>query len=1509
MSISPVSGLQAAKIIVSPTPGAGNYTSITAACAAASSGQTILVKDGTYTENFSVPDGVNIAAFESVSANVVIKGKISFSTAAVVSISGLQIRTNSDYFLSLSGTGVISVNFKNCNIVCFDNTGIDFTNSNADSSIAFYNCVGDISVTSIAFYSMTSVGSLSFVGSIINNSGLTTTPSNNSAGAVGVYNSNLAFPLSVSGSATCNGVNSYLDADSNVTALSLTGTCTAEWLNSSIATGTEVPVTVGTGCTALLSNCSVFSSNTVAVSGLGTLYYAGLVFNSSATSPLTVTTQIVLPYAPASSGGITTFDIDSGGPITGVGGVVTFNGIGGNYTGTTGTGEMFADNKYWLSPYVVDPSTTPGKIGSYTTIQAAINAAGAAGGGQVVVRGGTFTEDLTFLPNVNLQGMNTDGLLAVNGGYGVIVIGNHGVNDTTGDVIFTVSNIGFQTSAGITFNLASTAHEILSEFLFCSIQNSDAAGVCFALSSAGSTVACIANNTITYADNTIATVGTSCQYQHANTAISQAGAPAFVNNGGTLEVKNCYIGAGIILEVLGGNSILFNNQLFASNTGVLFSSAGGVVSNNNAWSSSAVSGYYIDGAAGSYQYNNDAVIGTATQINPAITQQTQVWRPRATAGTSSTAYAGTASFNSSDFTVVDGFVSSSGAGTDALITIYVVDNTNPAPYTTIQSAINAANAAGGGVVAIRPSATPYTENLSLLSQVMLIAVGQDGFFAANGAFGVSVIGNHTLNDTVGITFVQCTGIAFSSSTGVPFTMTAASTVAALELTSCAITTTGGFDGIVTSSTGGGCVVEAYALSANSSANILNLGANTEAYISNSKSLRTTNGSNAFTIAGNLNIYDCIIDVNSTCFNMMVGGGCNAIGNQIIANQQGVNFTSGGVFTSFNNVWDCDGAGEYIGGAGGTYTYANDIVTGNATFISIGLTVEPQIWKPFATAVSTSMGANPGTSYFDSAAFTVDQTGYVRLVGGTAATKFGVDAFTGPGTNPVLPDATGLVTITGGTAPQGTVANVVQTDSLAANQYAIQVQIADAVAASDITQNGVSHFDSASFTVDANGFVQLASSGTYISLTPYIVGQVGDTHAGFTTIQSAITQAVTDGASFSNPKTVYIKNGTYIENISYADGVYLFAFDLRGSEIETPEKSSVYIVGNGALTTSTNSFLSFTGITFNTISGDALTLTTGSTNSINVTFKNCYSSSIFGFLTNCSVGNASSTVSIQINDCTFFSSIITSSGAGACSVDDRGSVSYFIGTGNIFASSGANSWQVANCSYKSFTIINSSSTAFSFSANDSVIYSSATGNFFEITSSGGFGAIFKSCDIGAIGEGALFNSTGTGVANYRLLECSIGVQSIQNSSVPNGINAACSSYVTYENGPTWKGPGITGYFGSEAYLSQSVVHTTSTSATTIILLTPGAGTALTIKGQVTGSNAGHTDITGADFFVTCDGTAATIVGTPVINVNATSTGNVTASFSVGQLHINVTAPSSAAYNWVSSYQVQPLISNT
>jgi hypothetical protein len=122
----------------------------------------------------------------------------------------------------------------------------------------------------------------------------------------------------------------------------------------------------------------------------------------------------------------------------------------------------------------------------------------------------------------------------------------------------------------------------------------------------------------------------------------------------------------------------------------------------------------------------------------------------------------------------------------------------------------------------------------------------------------------------------------------------------------------------------------------------------------------------------------------------------------------------------------------------------------------------------------------GVAHFDSAHFTVTN-GFVQLAGGGAAIdQIAVDASTPPGTNPVVPDGTGQVTITGAQVATGTVgANVIRSNSLAANTFTIEIQRTTTAAATDSTLNGVSHFDSAAFTVDANGFVSLPGGGAPI----------------------------------------------------------------------------------------------------------------------------------------------------------------------------------------------------------------------------------------------------------------------------------------------------------------------------------------------------------------------------------------------------------------------------------------------
>lgn len=135
----------------------------------------------------------------------------------------------------------------------------------------------------------------------------------------------------------------------------------------------------------------------------------------------------------------------------------------------------------------------------------------------------------------------------------------------------------------------------------------------------------------------------------------------------------------------------------------------------------------------------------------------------------------------------------------------------------------------------------------------------------------------------------------------------------------------------------------------------------------------------------------------------------------------------------------------------------------------------------AAVAGVSTAADNGVSHFDSSIFTIDGNGFVSLAGGAVppSQKFTVDASTAPGTNPVVPTAGGVVTITGGQVAAGTVgANVIRTDSLAANTIKVEIQRATTSAATDSTKNGVCHFDSASFSVDANGFVTSTTPATF-----------------------------------------------------------------------------------------------------------------------------------------------------------------------------------------------------------------------------------------------------------------------------------------------------------------------------------------------------------------------------------------------------------------------------------------------
>lgn len=120
--------------------------------------------------------------------------------------------------------------------------------------------------------------------------------------------------------------------------------------------------------------------------------------------------------------------------------------------------------------------------------------------------------------------------------------------------------------------------------------------------------------------------------------------------------------------------------------------------------------------------------------------------------------------------------------------------------------------------------------------------------------------------------------------------------------------------------------------------------------------------------------------------------------------------------------------------------------------------------------------NAGLCSFSDAHFTVDANGYVELAGGgLAVDQINVDFATAPGTDPVVPDGTGEISIIGATVANATNANApVATHSRAVNAFNLEVQVSAAVAATpaDNYDAGLSSYDQTHFNVDANGFTQL-----------------------------------------------------------------------------------------------------------------------------------------------------------------------------------------------------------------------------------------------------------------------------------------------------------------------------------------------------------------------------------------------------------------------------------------------------
>jgi len=241
-----------------------------------------------------------------------------------------------------------------------------------------------------------------------------------------------------------------------------------------------------------------------------------------------------------------------------------------------------------------------------------------------------------------------------------------------------------------------------------------------------------------------------------------------------------------------------------------------------------------------------------------------------------------------------------------------------------------------------------------------------------------------------------------------------------------------------------------------------------------------------------------------------------------------------------------------------------------------------IQTQYASAAGSSVGTNAGLASFNSAQFSVDANGYVSISGSAAVETFTVDAATAPGTNPVGPNGSGNITVNGGQVAAGTTANVIRTNSLVANTYTIQIQRSQAVASSTIGDNGVSHFNSTYFTVDANGFVSINGSAVGQTITGNTGGALSPTAGNWNILGTSTAPGTTpvQTSGTGSTLTVQVQKAQAIASTD-ATKVGLAAFN-----------SSFFTVDS-------NGFVSLTGTgTLDTLTGDSGTAT-ASGNNINV----------------------------------------------------------------------------------------------------------------------------------------------------------------------------------------------------------------------------------------------------------------------------------------------------------------------
>ncbi len=230
-----------AKWIVDPTAGVGTHQTIAAASTAASTGETVFIRPGTYTEDWSAKAGVNYVAYTSDgnAGHVILKGKITCNFVGTAYFAGVEFLSNGSSCFDFTGSSACNVQAKACNI-SVETTKFFITANNSSAGFIGYDCIGG-SAGSIC--QLTAFGTLGFFNSNV----AWTETATVAVGLIQVQWGAFLGPISTTSTGSVLAYYCTLQSSAAAT-ITLSGTGTATLYSCTIASNNQAGISIGTGC-------------------------------------------------------------------------------------------------------------------------------------------------------------------------------------------------------------------------------------------------------------------------------------------------------------------------------------------------------------------------------------------------------------------------------------------------------------------------------------------------------------------------------------------------------------------------------------------------------------------------------------------------------------------------------------------------------------------------------------------------------------------------------------------------------------------------------------------------------------------------------------------------------------------------------------------------------------------------------------------------------------------------------------------------------------------------------------------------------------------------------------------------------------------------------------------------------------------------------------------------------------------------------------------------------------